>query len=265
MGKRNPVDDYLEKDAAMTHEQDMAAYQQWQARPTKTNTRVLLGRFDSEVNKRVGWWKAENVNEAAFRANLQKNAIKAFQTYDPNRGASLRTHVTNMLRRSQRFNAQYQNVAKIPEDKIALITPINQARDQLMQQYDTEPDDKAIAGFLNQNPTMVPVSRVRGRVTPGLVNAVQRYQIKDISESQFESDPVPQAASFERETVRLMRHVLTGDDKEVYDFLYGTGGKPQVTSTSAIASRLGKSPSAVSRAKSRIKALFLQHTGGKHR
>jgi len=262
MGKRNPVDAYLEKDAAMTNEQDMVAYQQWQARPTKTNTRTLLGRFDNEFNKRVGWWKAENVNEAAFRANLQKNAIKAFQTYDPNRGASLRTHVNNMLRRSQRFNAQYQNVAKIPEDKIALITPINMARDQLMQAQDEEPDNRAIAGFLNQNPAMVPVSRVRGRVTPSLVSAVQRYQIKDIGESQFESDPVPQAASFERETLRLMRHVLTGDDKEVYEFLYGEGGKPQVTSTSAIARRMGKSPSAISRAKARIKSMFLQHTGG---
>jgi DNA-directed RNA polymerase specialized sigma subunit len=266
MGRPNPVDNYLsekEKAAAASTALDMQVFETWKSSPTKRNTRKLLKRFDSEVNKRVGWWKADNVNEAAFRANLQKNAIKAFQTYDPMRGASLRTHVNNMLKRSQRFNATYQNVAKIPEDKIALITPIQKARDQLRQQFDSPPDNKAIANFLNQNPALVPVKRVRGRVTPGLVNTVQAYQIKDIAEEKFESDPVPQAASFERETLRLLRHVLSSDDRNVYDYLYGAGGKKQVTSTGEIARRLGKSPSAISRAKARIRGIYLQHTGGK--
>jgi DNA-directed RNA polymerase specialized sigma subunit len=262
MGKRNPVTEFQEekeKAAAKSTLLDMELYDAWKSRPTKGNTRKLLGRFDNEVNKRVGWWKADAVDEAAFRANLQKNAITAFQTYDPNRGASLRTHVNNLLRRSQRFNATYQNVAKIPEDKIALITPVQKARDQLAQQFDKPPTNRAIADFLNTNPAMVPVGRVRGKVTPRLVKTVQDYQIRDIGESGFESDPVPQAASFQRETLRLVRHVLRSDDRNVYDYLYGRGGKPQITSTGAIAKRLGKSPSSISRAKARIRGVYLQH------
>jgi DNA-directed RNA polymerase specialized sigma subunit len=262
----NPVDVYLEKKklaAVEKTQQDMQAFSTWQSKPTKTNTRVLLGRFDDEINKRLGWWKAENVNEAAFRANLQKNAIKAFKTYDPNRGASLRTHVNNMLRRSQRFNATYQNVAKIPEDKIALISPIQRAQETLAQQFDKPPTNVAIASYLNKHPALVPVARVRGKVTPKLVQTVQDYQIRDIGESQFESDPVPQAASFGRETLRLVRHVLPPDDRDIYDYLYGSGGKPQITSTSEIAKRLGKSPSAVSRAKARIRAIYTTHAGSR--
>jgi hypothetical protein len=102
---------------------------------------------------------------------------------------------------------------------------------------------------------------MRGKITPTLVSTVQRYQIKDIGESQFESDPVPQASSFERETLRLLRHVLPQADRDVYDYLYGAGGKPTVKSTGDIAKRLGRSASSISRAKARIRAEFLKHTG----
>jgi DNA-directed RNA polymerase specialized sigma subunit len=266
MGHNNPVDSYLtEKDkiAAARNTLDMQAFDTWKGKPNKTNTRKLLGRFDSEFSKRVGWWKAEAVNEAAFKANLQKNAIKAFQTFDPNRGAALRTHVNNMLRRSQRFNATYQNVAKIPEDKIALITPIQKAREQLAQTLDKSPTNKQIADFLNKNPKMVPVARVRGKVTSRLIGTVKSYQIRDIGEAGFESDPVPQVSPFERDTARLVRHVLSPRDKDVYDYLHGTGGKTLVTSTGAIAKRLGISPSSVSRAKARITATYERHVGRK--
>lgn len=259
----NPVDAYLEekqKLAAASTALDMKAYDSWKTRPTKRNMRSLLKRFDSEVNKRVGWWKAKTVDEAAFRGDLQKNAIKAFQTYDPTRGAALRTHVNNLMKRSQRFNALYQNVAKIPEDKIALITPIQQARDHLTQKHDKAPTNRAIASFLNKNPSMVPVSRARGKITPTLVKTVQSYQIKDIGEAGFETDPVPQSATFGRETLRLVRHVLNPRDKDVYDYLHGTGGKTKITSTSQIAKRLGMSASSVSRSKARIRGVYEKHS-----
>lgn len=267
---QNPVDEYFEmksKEAADRDALDMAAYQQWQQDPNRRNLNVVLKRFKPEIDKRVGYWKAEAVNEAAFKADLKKNVIKGIQTYDPTRlgsggrPASLRTHVNNMMRRSQRFNVTHQNIAKIPEDKVALITPIQQAQDFLSQQQDMSPSHRDIAGYLNKNPNMVPVARMRGKITPNLVRTVQQYQIKDIGESQFESDPVPQASSFERETLRLLRHVLPQADKDVYDYLYGSGGKPQVKSTGEIARRLGRSASSVSRAKARIRAEFLKHTG----
>jgi DNA-directed RNA polymerase specialized sigma subunit len=266
----NPVDEYLEaksKEAADRDALDMDAYDKWRTNPTRGNMNSLLRRFKSDIDRKAGIWRAEAVNEAAFKADLKKNAIKAIQTYDPTREgaggrtASLRTHVSNLMRRSQRFNVTHQNVAKIPEDKVALITPIQRAQDQLMQKRDVPPTHNDIAAFLNKNPAMVPVARMRGKITPTLVSTVQRYQIKDIGESQFESDPVPQASSFERETLRLLRHVLPQADRDVYDYLYGSGGKPQIKSTGEIAKRLGRSASSISRAKARIRAEFLKHTG----
>lgn len=262
MSDSNPVDEYLdadEKRAEQRNSADMEAWQAWKQDPNKSNTSALIKRFNPMFNQRVTMWKAPAVDEAAFRADLKKNALTAFETFDPNRGAQLRTHVGNLLRRSQRFNAKYQNVAFIPEEKAALITPIQQAHDTLFQELGTTPTSKQIAGYLSQNEDMLP-KRVRGKMTPQLVDTVKQYQIRDIPGSAFESDPTPKAMSFERETIDVLRPALkTEDERVVYDYMFGKNGKPQIESTGEIARRMGKSPSQISRLKKRIEATYKQY------
>lgn len=261
MSQKSPLEDYLQfkkVSAVRRTEQDMEAFETWKGRPNKRNLSALLRRFEPEFNKRVSVWKAKKVDAAAFKADLKKNAITAFTTYDPTRGASLRTHVNNLLKRSQRFNAKYQNMAFIPEEKAALITPIQQATDQLTQEMGAAPSNRDIANFLNTQSVLLP-KRVVGRVTPSLVRTVQKYQIKDIPGSAFETDPTVRVPSFERETLGLLRSALSGDERTVYDYMYGKGGKPQITSTGQIAKRMGKSPSQVSRLKSKIQATYKKY------
>jgi DNA-directed RNA polymerase specialized sigma subunit len=262
MGDSNPLDDYLdadEKRAEARNASDMEAWQTWKSDPNKQNTSTLMRRFNPMFNQRVNMWKAPAVDEAAFRADLKRHALKAFESFDPDRGAQLRTHVGNMLRRSQRFNSKYQNVAFIPEEKAALITPIQQAHDTLFQEQGSTPTDEDIAQYLSRNEDMLP-KRVRGKMTPQLVSTVKQYQIRDIPGSAFESDPTPKAMSFERETIDVLRPALgTDDERTVYDYLLGKNGKPQVESTGEIARRMGKSPSQISRLKKRIEATYKKY------
>jgi DNA-directed RNA polymerase specialized sigma subunit len=257
----DPVDDFLaekDKTAAARDAEDMNLLGIWQKKPTKKNLGVLLKRFDPVFNAKVSTWKATAVPAAAFKADLQKNAITAFETYDPNRGAKLRTHVNNMLKRSLRFNSKYQNMAFIPEEKAALISPVQQARDQLHQEFGKKPTNKSVANYLNQNPDMLP-KRVRGRMSSRLVKTVDAYQIADIPGEAFESDPVPRAMSFEQETLDLLRPALKGDERVVYDYMFGAHGKPKVPKTGEIAKRMGKSPSQISRLKRRIEATYKKY------
>jgi DNA-directed RNA polymerase specialized sigma subunit len=257
----NPVDDYFEdkeKTAAERNEIDLQHFHKWKAEPTKTNLSNLIGRFDSEINRGAHSWKAPAVPLAAFKADLKKNAINAFETFDPNRGASLRTHVNNILRRSQRFNAKYQNVAFIPEEKAALITPIKKARDSLFDELGQQPTHGQIASFLNRQPELLP-RRVQGKLTASLIKTVDKYQIRDIPGGAFESDPTPKMMSFQSETLELLRPSLKPDEQIVYDFLFGKNGKPKVESTGEIARRIGKSPSQVSRLKKRIEATYKKY------
>lgn len=257
----NPVDDYLstkEKTAAERDTEDLHHFNKWKQSPTKTNLNNLISRFESDINRGAHSWKAPAVPVAAFKADLKKNAINAFETYSPDKGASLRTHVNNLLRRSQRFNAKYQNVAFIPEEKSALITPIKKAREVLFDDLGKQPTHGQIASYLNNQPELLP-KRVQGKLTASLIKTVDKYQIKDIPGGAFESDPVPKMMSFHTETLELLRPSLKPDEQVVYDFMFGKNGKPKIESTGEIARRIGRSPSQVSRLKKRIEATYKKY------
>lgn len=249
MGKRNPVDDYLEKRAERDN-QDLQLWQTYQSQPSKNTLKPLLDRFEPEFKRGVRQWKAPNVNEAAFRGNMMQHAIRAIQTYDPNRGASLATHVNNGLKRVQRFNNQMQNLAYIPEDKSKYIGPIDAAADHLRDELGRDPTSQEIAAQVNLTPRLKNISGKR-------VEEIQGLRRRDILGSAFESDPMGHTSSRSREVVQLLRGTLgSEDEKTVYDYIYGKNGKPRITSTSAIAKRMGKSDSQVSRIKGRIVAQY---------
>lgn len=252
MRKCNPVDEYLgnevEKRAARD-QKDIEMWEAWKDNPTKAYMKPLLQRFEPDFKRGVRQWKAPNVNEAAFKGNMMQHAIHAFQTYDPNRGASLSTHVTNGIRKSQRFNNKMQNLAYIPEGKSRYIGPIDAASDHLRDDLGRDPTHTEIAQQVNQVPGF--------RLTGKRVEEIQGLRRKDILGSAFESDPQGHTGSREREIVSLLRTTLsTEDEKTVYDYVYGANGKPRVTSTGDIANKMGKSPSQISRIKGRIAAAY---------
>ena len=250
--KRNPVDEYLgdglEKNAERT-QNDLAMWETWKGNPTKTALKPLIDRFEPNFKRGVRQWKAPNVNEVAFKGNMMQHAIHAIQSYDPTRGTTLDTHVNNAIRKSQRFNNQMQNLAYIPEGKSKYIGPINAAADHLRDEFGRDPTHDEIAKQVNLMPGY--------RLTGPRVAEIQGLQRKDILSSAFESDPQGHTGSRDREIVTLLRGNLQSDnEKSVYDYLYGANGKPKVTSTSAIANRMGMSDSQVSRIKGRILAEY---------
>lgn len=255
-GKMNPLDDALsakEKLAAQRREEDHAIWQQWQQNPTPDNMHPLMQRFEPMIKQKARLWRAPNVNESAFRANLKLQAIDAFKTFDPDKGAALRTHLENRLKKSMRFNAQQQNMARIPEAKSYQIGGIMRAQDELREDLGRDPTPAEISEFLN--PMLTP----RKQLTAKKVEQIQQAQIKDVMGSAFESDPVPKAIGRERQVITLLRPALTPDQQVVYDHLYGLNGKQRVTSTTELAKTLGKSPSQISRLRTGIFQTFQRY------
>lgn len=254
--KGNPLDDALEektKVAEQRKQQDIAMVQAWQADPTPENLRPLMKRFEPVFKQKMRLWRAPNVPEPAFNANLKLQAIEAWKSYDPSFGAAPRTHLENYLQKSKRFNAQQQNMARIGEAKSYQIGPIQRAQDELREDLGRIPTPGEIADFLN--PMMSP----RKQLTPKKVEDIQKAQIRDVVGSSFESDPVPKAIGRERQVIGLLRPALTPDQQVVYDHLYGLNGKQQITSTNELAKVLGKSPSQVSRLRTGIFTTFQKY------
>ena len=254
--KVDPLDDVLlekEKIAAQRAADDYKLWEQWQQNPTPDNMHPLIQRFEPAFKQKARLWRAPNVPEAAFKANLKLQAIDAFKTYDPTKGAALRTHVENRLKKSMRFNAQQQNMARIPEEKGYQIGPIQRAQDELREEFGRPPTPTEISEFLN--PMMSP----RKQLTPQKVEQIQKAQIRDVIGSSFDSDPVPKAIGRERQVISLLRPTLTPDQQVVFDHLYGMNGKKRITSTNELARTLGKSPSQVSRLRTGIFTQFQKY------
>lgn len=248
MPGKNPIDEYQDAVLEKRAERDqhhLQLWQTWKQDPTPNNLQPLLKQFDRTFGAAVKTIKAPNVNEAAFRGVLAKNAISAFESYDPNRGASLTTHVTNYIQKAKRFNTKAQNMAYIPEDKVKYIGKIDAARDELRDDLGRDPTHQEIG------------SRVG--ISGKLVKEIQGLRRADIRASSFQSDPVGHVGSRDREVISLLKTELKGDDLTVYNYLYGQNGMPKIESTGDIAKRMGKSPSQISRIKNHIAALYNQY------
>ncbi len=250
--EESPLDEALtakEKTAAQRRAKDQQMWEAWKANPNTETLRPLMKRVQPIINSKVRMWKAPGVNEAAMKANLTIHAMDAFKTFDPNR-AGLRTHLENRLQKSKRFNIQQQNLAYIPEAQAARIGDIQRATDELTEDFGRTPNPQEIATYLN------PQLSQRQQLSGKKVHQIQQAQIGDVIGSSFESDPTPRAISREREVVGLLRPALKGDEQKVFDHLYGLNGVQRTTSTTQLAKLLGKSPSQVSRLRTKILKKF---------
>jgi DNA-directed RNA polymerase specialized sigma subunit len=248
----NPIDEALQsssKLAAQRREEDHQLWEQWKANPTEQTMHPLIKRFEPVFRQKVQQYKAPNVNTTGFKTQLKVRAVEAFQTYDPSRGASLRTHVENNLKRSMRYNAQHQNMAYIPEGQTAFIGSIDRATDALQDQLGRDPSYPEVAQFINSTPELLGGKKP---MTPSLVQRIQSSRRKDVMASSMESDPTGFGADRNRAVLGLLRPELTMEQQQVFDHIYGVNGAPQINSTSALAKRLGKSQSQISRLKSGI-------------
>lgn len=245
----DPITDFFEftKSAATQRSQDdLAHWQYWKEQGKQPEHLVpLLKSFAPVIAQAVRTYRAPTVQPAAFHAAATKQAIEAFESYDPNRGAALATHVIGRMKKLQRENNKLQNKAYIPEGKASQIGKIQRAQSTLREDLERDPTAQEIAQHMGR-----PVKQI---------TSVLGAMKKDIVASQFENDPTKVLGSREAEVLDLLPLSLTQEQNEVFDHLFGKNGKRQISATNEIASTLGKNPSQVSRIRTAILNQLQEH------
>lgn len=244
--EQNPVSDFLtaranlKKEAAKTRSQkDFELWNQWQNNGKKEEDMdVLLKQMDPLIRRASNVYSGKvNIPKSAIRAEFQIQAIKAFDKYDPNRGAALGTYLTWQLKKGKRFVSTYQNIGRIPETRIHHITTFKNERDRLQDKLGREPSSMEIADKLKW-----PVTQV---------SAMELELRKEVPTSTLQGDLTSTKPSKEAEMIRLLQYELAPQEKLVYEYLLGINGKPQMK-PGQIARKLNMTPSKVSRIKSNI-------------
>jgi len=242
MPKENPVDAALlesEKRGAVRTAKDLELWKTWNENGRKKeHLEKLLDAYEPLIQRKLNEWRPPAIAPAAMQGEIVKHVIKAFETYDPDRGAVLNTHVQHRIQKAKRYMVQNQNIGYIPEPQAYKIGPISRAHDLLSEELGRAPSAQEIADHLG-----MPVRRV---------TQIQKSIRKDIPGSALETDPMPKLGPREQEVLSLLPSVLTPDEKAVFDFIYHPDVSKRITSTSEIGKRIGKNPSQVSRLKTSV-------------
>ena len=201
--------------------------------------RPLIKSFQPLINGEANRWapRIRDLPPAAIRAEFTDQFVSALKTYDPNRGAALNTHIRHQLKKARRFVTTYQNPGRIPENRIYQIRKLQDAEQRLDESFGRSPTAIELADELKWSPRQV-----------GLL---QREIRRSLPTSQFESDPSTHIPSASQQTLRLLQYDLNDEEQQVFEYLYGMGGKPKL-GPGAISRTLGMSAPKVSRLKKSI-------------
>lgn len=213
---------------------DLAAWKEWDSSGRKPAAlRPLLTSFRPMLQFQAGVYKGRvRIPPAAIDAEYQKQFLKAVETYDPNRGVALGTHVFGHLKAARRFITSHQDLARIPETRVYKIRKFKQAHQELGEQFGREPSEKEMAHYLRWN-------------VKELVR-MKRSVRKDLFRSRFEEDPIIVRPTAAKTLVTHLPGEFTGRERKVIERIFAGKG------TGQIAGELKTAPSVISRMRKRI-------------
>jgi DNA-directed RNA polymerase specialized sigma subunit len=232
-------DNGIEKRSAADRTQkDLQLWTKWRDNGKQPeHTEELLNNFSGIINKSANRFAAlKDIPKSAVKAEFHIQAMKAFETYDPNK-AALSTHLTNQLRRGDRFVHTYQNIGRVVESRIYKITQYKNDRALLEDKLGRPASSQELADHLKWPVKQVVAmeNEVRGQL-PASRSSMEHLVVKP---------------SKDAEVLRLIPYELTGEEKIVFEYTYGLNGKPQLT-PGQMSTTLNISQSKISRLKSAI-------------
>ena len=216
------------------------AYDQWRKDKSPEQTRELLSAANPVIDKALTTYAH---GDRTLRAEAKRLALGAFRTYDPARGAKLRTHLLVQLQPLHRAYTQRHAITRVPERIQADRFRLARATDELTAARGREPSDEEMADY-----TGLSVKRIQH---------VRKFGHGTIAEGQMRTpegaptQPQVQAVSPEDIWVEYVHHDLDPIDKRILEWKIGFRDAP-ILSNNEIAKRLKITPSAVSQRATKI-------------
>lgn len=245
------TEDAEERKAAVKSKQqrELELWRKWKDGGQKPeDLRPLIASFQSLLRSQSKTYtgRVAMIPDSAIEAEFKIQLVNALRTYDPSKGAALGTHVYNTLSRAHRYIATYQNVGRIPENRVYKIRNYEVAHTDLLEELDRDPTTAELAERLKREHPEQGWNEAE-------VDRLTRELRKDLVTQGFEVDPHVVSPSRESEILKLFVYELDGDERKLYRHLTGIGAK-KVTSTAELSEMFGVESYKISRMKARIQA-----------
>lgn len=189
---------------------DIALWLAWRSNKSPQNTDALIKQMAPLLAREVRRWSG--IAPAFLLENEAKAlAIKGFETYDPARGASLGTHVTNHLMKLSRTAYARQSTLSVPEAKRLNFNRIQHERKRLEEEHGRPPTLAELSDHLRITPKKV----------QSLLTEVGKRELMESGEGpafiQHVDDP---------QVLHLAWYDMTPKQRQIFEMRTGYGGKP---------------------------------------
>lgn len=241
-----PIDLFPKKtELKKTQKKELDLWHHWNDNGRKKeHLTPLINSFKPVLQDKIKNWRGVEIPTSAIQSEFRKQFVHAVKTYDPNK-AALNTWVERQLQKSSRYMKKYQNLGKIPEGQISMITKYKQATEHLSNLHGFEPDTKTVADHMK-----VPVKRI--------AQLQKELSRKDKSTSNYlDADPAEIYSPKELEALHMIKYDnrLSAEDRTVYEYTYGLNGK-KMLAPGQISKQTGIHPSKISRIRTKLKGVL---------
>ena len=182
-------------------------------------------------------WSGSGLPLSVIESEVKNLMIKALYDFNPDLGFQLNTFLINRLKKVSRLVYKYQNVGTIPEQRAIKIDTFKKIRTFLTDKLNREPTSVELSEELKWNIKEVGRMENELRASVSLTNELSSMSLVNSSKDQ--------------EILDFIYYELNPQEKLVYEYSVGCGGKPQL-SGQEIAIKMNTSPSTVTRLKQAI-------------
>ena len=232
-------------------------YTQWQQQRTPEINTQLLSTVQPVIDTAVASYAGNN-QSPTIKSKAKLMALKAMETYDPNRG-NVRTHLLSQLQGLRRLSAQEQNIIAIPEQVGLDFQNLTESENELRDRLGRDATDEELADHTGLSTRRI--KKIRAFHQPLPESATMQENDDEINDGGVAST-IPGANRAADAWLNFVYDDLSPVDKLIMDMTLGRNGKRHA-STQEIAKRLNITPGAVSQRAAKIQAMLdKRHTQG---
>lgn len=184
--------------------------------------RELLGSLKPLINSQVQKYQNSGLPVSAISLEGQRLALKAISTYDPTK-AQLNTHVTNNLKKLNRYVTNYQNVGHIPEPRALMIGKYNIIYANLEAEKGREPTVEELSDAMQVS--IAEIDRLQSELRKDLLIDVIEEDEDSVGFYEYIS---PQAENPRlKDAIEFTYFDADPVDKKILEYTLGLHGTPR--------------------------------------
>jgi len=189
-------------------QQDLELWEAWKRTRNRQYLDDLMNRLKPLIHREAVKWQS-TLPPAVVESRGRQLALEALESYNPNMGAAIATHVTARLRKLSRMGYAHQNVARLPENKQLMFNAFSVAQGRVFDREGREATADELADELGWAPKKVQ-------------NFQHAFERRELVESEGLSMDGPEEDS---SVVDFFYHGLPPKDKLLFEDITGYGGR----------------------------------------